>query len=123
MEKYKIIGICILDHHSICFKYNDGMIERIEFTELLFIDGGYKGKDNGFNKLLTAHNTKEGANNYLVMNNDHSNKVQILLTSRQEYIKLKDYLASMQEYGVNAQKVHYMTFWMRNLTNFFRCKS
>ena len=94
ITRYKVIGVCSINRHSITLKYKTGMIKGIELTELLFIYGGYKGKDNDMISLIfTGVRVKEGVNNFLIFNNDFSNKVQILLRSKKEYKDLLNLLS------------------------------
>ena len=117
MKRYTDIGVCLTDHHSITLKYKTGMIKEIELTELLFIYDGYRGKSiMAWNILFAGRHTKEGANNYLVFNNDYSNKVQIFLT-KQKYKDLLNTFAELETAGVKTQKVHYAVFGFRNIIN------
>ena len=116
MKRYTIIGECWTDHHSITLKYKTGMIKRIELKELLFIDGGYKGKCiMAWNILFAGRNTKEGANNFLVFNNDYSNKIQILLASKKQYKAFLNKLSEFEAAGIKTQQVHYARFGFRNV--------
>ena len=114
--RYKTIGVCLTDHHSFTLKYKAGMIKKIELTELLFIYDGYKGKYNDMiSGLSTGIPVKEGVNNYLIFNNDDSNKVQILLRSKNEYKDLLNLLTELETSGIKTQTVHYKVFGFKNI--------
>ena len=116
ITRYKVIGVCSIDRHSITLKYKTGMIKGIELTELLFIYGGYKGKDNDMISLIcTGARVKEGVNNFLIFNNDYSNKVQILLRSKKEYKDLVNLLIELESSGIKTQTVHYTVFGFKSI--------
>jgi len=116
MKRYTCIGVCIIDGQFINLKYNTGELKRIEIAELLLIYGGYKGKNNRvWNILFTGNITKDGDNNYLVFNNDFSNKVQILLRSKKEYKDFQNLLIELEASGIKTQKVHYAVFGFKDI--------
>ena len=112
-EIYTIIGSCSIDLNSVLLKYK-GHLEHIEFSEILFIYGGYKGKDDGFN-ILNYSNVKSGANNYLIFKKDIATKVQIMLNSKKEYKELLDKLSELEESGIKVEKMRYSVFEFRNI--------
>ena len=103
------------DRHFFTLKYKTGMIKKIELTELHFIYDGYKGKDNDMITLLfTGIRVKDGVNNFLIFNNDYSNKVQILLRSKKEYKDLLYLLTELEASGIKTQTVRYKVFGFKN---------
>ena len=112
-ETYTKVGLCSIDLHSVSLKYKD-RLEYIEFSEILFIYGGYKGKDDGFN-ILNYSNVKSGANNYLIFKKDTATKVQIMLNSKKQYKELLNKLAELETSGIKIEKTHYSVFEFKNI--------
>ena len=112
-ETYTKVGLCSIDLHSVSLKYKD-RLEYIEFSEILFIYGGYKGKDDGFN-ILNYSNVKSGANNYLIFKKDIATKVQIMLNSKKEYKELLNKLTELEASGIKIEKEHYSVFEFKNI--------
>lgn len=112
-EAYSKVGLCSIDLHSIRLK-NQSNLEDIEFSEILFIYGGYKGKDDGFN-LFNYSNVKSGANNYLIFKKDTATKVQIMLNSKKEYQELLKKFSELDALGIKVEKVNYSIFEFRNI--------
>jgi len=113
-EVYTPIGICSISLRSVQLEYT-GRLDIIEFSEIIFIYGGYKGKDNSFFEILTGEREKIGVNNYLILKNDTSIKVQIMLNSKKEYQQLLDKLTELETSGIKIQKTHYAFFEFRNI--------
>jgi len=115
---HTIKGICSIGQHSISFK-NEELIEFIEFIEIceiLFVYGGYKGKSEGFiNGFFTGSNYKNGVNNYLIIKKDAATKIQIMLSSKNEYQQLLDKLAEIEKFGTKVKKTSFVFFEFSNL--------
>ena len=108
-EPYTIIGSCSIDLNTVRIKYKEH-IEYIEFSEMVFIYGGYKGKDDGFNAIFTGSNVKSGANNYLVFKKENTIKVQIMLNSKKDYKDLSKKLTELKASGVKIEEERYLFF-------------
>jgi len=120
-ERYTttIVGACSLDLHSVCLKYKD-RLEYIEFSEIVFIYDGYKGKADWF-YIFTFSTVKNGVNNYLIFKNDTSTKIQIMLNSKKEYQKLLDKLAELEASGIKIEKARYLFFEFKNIVKKLKC--
>ena len=112
-KSYAIIGSCLVDLHSARLKYKASQ-ELIEFSEILFIYGGYKGKDDWL-YIFTGQTVKSGVNNYLIFKKNNATKVQIMLNSKKEYKELLDKLTELEASGVKVQKTRYSVFEFRNI--------
>jgi len=116
ITRYKVVGVCSINRHSITLKYKTGLIKGVELSELLFIYDGYKGKENDMISLIfTGVRIKEGVNNFLIFNNDYSNKIQILLRSKKEYKDFLNLLIELEASGVKTQTVHHAVFGFKNI--------
>lgn len=118
-EVYSKIGLCSIDSYSVSLKYKD-RFEHIKFLEILFIYGGYKGKDDGFSFPFTNQIRKSGANNYLIFKKDTVTKVQIMLNSKKEYQQLLDKLSELKASGIKVQEVQYSAFEFGNIMKRFK---
>lgn len=86
---------------------NQGIGSKLD--SLIFVDGGFKGKERGVSLLFLPNSRfKDGANNYLIIN--EACKVQIMLKDKKEYQNFVDFLTEIQQSGVKVQKIHYLIF-------------
>ena len=114
-KRYNILGLCSIGLHSVRIELAN-RLEYVNFSEILFIYGGYKGKNSGlFIKFFSGSNVKSGATNYLILKNDTTTKIQIMLNSKKEYKDLLSKLAEIEASGIKVQKERYLFFAVKNI--------
>lgn len=114
-----ILGTCTMASTSdgVVYDINQGIKTKIQ--KLVFVYGGFKGKERGISLLLLPNSRfKDGTNNYLVIN-DICN-IHILLKDKAEYQHLVDLLSNFQQSGIQVQKNHYVIFSIKRLYTFIR---
>jgi hypothetical protein len=113
VKTYKVIGKYSINYKNeihICNKSIEYRIKISELDSISFYYGGYSGEAYEIGFFFSGSFLRDGTKNYLKINQNKDNKLQILLKNKEDANYIISFIDSLKETGVHTELIKYNSF-------------